>query len=93
LLCLSLHIPYRDSKLTHILKKSLGGNAKTAIICTITPAEHNETELTLKFALSVKKVKNRPVVNHLFDNSEERLRKKVKDLEEKLRHVSQHETR
>ena len=41
------HIPYRDSKLTHILKPSLGGNAKTAIICAVTPAECYETELTL----------------------------------------------
>lgn len=43
----SIHIPYRDSKLTHILKPSLGGNAKTAIICAVTPAESYETELTL----------------------------------------------
>ncbi|KAE8676118.1 hypothetical protein F3Y22_tig00111633pilonHSYRG00117 [Hibiscus syriacus] len=32
------HIPYRDSKLTRILQNSLGGNARTAIICTISPA-------------------------------------------------------
>lgn len=32
------HIPYRDSKLTRILKSSLGGNARTAIICTLSPA-------------------------------------------------------
>jgi hypothetical protein len=32
------HIPYRDSKLTRILQPSLGGNAKTAIICAVTPA-------------------------------------------------------
>lgn len=30
-------MPYRDSKLTRILQPSLGGNAKTAIICAITP--------------------------------------------------------
>lgn len=33
------HIPYRDSKLTRILQPSLGGNAKTAIICAITPVQ------------------------------------------------------
>jgi centromeric protein E len=32
------HVPYRDSKLTRILQNSLGGNARTAIICTISPA-------------------------------------------------------
>ncbi|CAI8016999.1 Kinesin-related protein 4, partial [Geodia barretti] len=57
LVCLSLHIPYPDSKLTHILKQSLGGNARTAIICTVTPADLSETELTLKFATSVKRVR------------------------------------
>ena len=31
-------IPYRDSKLTRILKQSLGGNTLTAILCTVTPA-------------------------------------------------------
>lgn len=41
------HIPYRDSKLTRILSASLGGNAQTAIICTITPAALEESYSTL----------------------------------------------
>lgn len=39
---------YRDSKLTRILQNSLGGNAKTVIICTITPITLDETLSTLQ---------------------------------------------
>lgn len=41
------YINYRDSKLTRILQPSLGGNALTAIICTITPAAAEESSYTL----------------------------------------------
>lgn len=40
-------VNYRDSKLTRILQKSLGGNSLTAIICTITPAAIEESKNTL----------------------------------------------
>lgn len=40
-------INYRDSKLTRILSASLGGNAMTSIICTVTPAALEETYSTL----------------------------------------------
>lgn len=45
------HVPYRDSKLTRLLQSSLGGNAKTALVVTITPAptEAHETLSTLLF--------------------------------------------
>lgn len=45
------HVPYRDSKLTRLLQSSLGGNAKTALIVTVTPAvtEALETLQTLQF--------------------------------------------
>jgi hypothetical protein len=48
-------LSYRDSKLTHLLKTSLGGNARTALIATISPAGVNRTETknTLRFALKV----------------------------------------
>lgn len=42
-------VNYRDSKLTRILQFSLGGNAMTAIICTVTPAAVDETNYTLGF--------------------------------------------
>jgi hypothetical protein len=38
------HIPYRDSKITRILKDSLGGNAKTLMICCISPSSCNLDE-------------------------------------------------
>lgn len=41
------HIPYRDSKLTRMLQNSLGGNSMTVMICAITPAALEETNLTL----------------------------------------------
>ena len=41
-------IPFRDSKLTRILQMSLGGNAKTAIICTVTPISVEQTHSTLQ---------------------------------------------
>ncbi|KAF2075045.1 hypothetical protein CYY_003655 [Polysphondylium violaceum] len=61
------HIPYRESKLTHILQSSLGGNSKTAIICTITPAfDHQEESLsTLNFAKRAKSIKNNYTINEL----------------------------
>lgn len=61
----SSHIPYRDSKLTRILQTSLGGNARTAIICTISPAlSHVEqSRNTLSFATSAKEVTNSAQVN------------------------------
>ena len=61
------HIPYRDSKLTRILQPSLGGNAKTAIICNVTPAAQHvdESHSTLRFASRAKRVVNNAVVNEV----------------------------
>jgi centromeric protein E len=41
------YVNFRDSKLTWLLKDSLGGNAKTLIIATITPASVDDTSSTL----------------------------------------------
>lgn len=47
------HIPFRDSKLTRLLQCSLGGNARTALIITVTPAPEaaHETLSTLRVRL------------------------------------------
>ena len=44
-------VPYRDSKLTHLLKNSLGGNAKTIMVAAIAPTvlDYDETLSTLRY--------------------------------------------
>ncbi|KAL1541249.1 kinesin-like protein KIN-5D isoform X1 [Salvia divinorum] len=61
----STHVPYRDSKLTRLLRDSLGGKTKTCIIATISPSilSQEETLSTLDYAFRAKCIKNRPEVN------------------------------
>lgn len=56
------HIPFRESKLTRLLQDSLGGNTKTALIATISPAKMylEETVSTLEYASKAKNIKNKP---------------------------------
>ncbi|KAM9295927.1 centromere-associated protein E [Morus bassanus] len=83
-------INYRDSKLTRILQNSLGGNAKTVIICTITPVSYDETLSTLQFANTAKRMKNTPKVNEVLDDDAllKRYRKEILDLKKQLEEVS-----
>ncbi|KAK6496892.1 kinesin-like protein Klp5 [Arthrobotrys musiformis] len=55
------HIPYRDSKLTRLLKFSLGGNCKTVMIVCVSPSSqhYDETHNTLKYADRAKKIKTK----------------------------------
>ncbi|CAL9701581.1 unnamed protein product [Knipowitschia caucasica] len=54
------HIPYRDSKLTRILKDSLGGNCRTVMIANISPSSksYDDTHNTLKYANRAKEIKS-----------------------------------
>ncbi|CAB4013754.1 kinesin KIF14 [Paramuricea clavata] len=60
-----VHIPYRDSVLTWLLKDSLGGNSKTAMIATVSPsiAHYEETLSTLRYASQARSIVNRARVN------------------------------
>eukprot|EP00344_Euplotes_crassus_P006173 CAMPEP_0197012082 /NCGR_PEP_ID=MMETSP1380-20130617/61166_1 /TAXON_ID=5936 /ORGANISM="Euplotes crassus, Strain CT5" /LENGTH=604 /DNA_ID=CAMNT_0042435291 /DNA_START=267 /DNA_END=2082 /DNA_ORIENTATION=- len=53
------HIPYRDSKLTRLLKDSLGGNSRTVMIANISPSNlcYEDTSGTLKYANRAKNIK------------------------------------
>uniref|UniRef100_A0A8B9Q538 Kinesin family member 27 n=1 Tax=Apteryx owenii TaxID=8824 RepID=A0A8B9Q538_APTOW len=62
----SVHIPYRDAKITRILKDSLGGNAKTVMITCISPSssDFDESLNSLKYSNRAKNIRNKPVVNY-----------------------------
>ena len=76
------YVPYRDSRLTFILKNSLGGNSKTLIIANVSPSKLNylETISTLEFAKRAKMMKNEAVVNDSVEGSFESLQNEIKTL-------------
>lgn len=59
------HVPYRDSKLTRLLKQSLGGNCKTVMIVCLSPssAHYDETHNALQYANRAKEIKTKAVRN------------------------------
>ncbi|XP_041766361.1 kinesin-like protein KIF3A [Anopheles merus] len=61
----STHIPYRNSKLTRLLQDSLGGNSKTVMCASISPADSNyvETISTLRYACRAKSIQNLAHIN------------------------------
>ena len=63
------HVNYRDSKLTRLLQDSLGGNAKTSLIVTVTGSSYStdETVSSLMFGQRCMKVKNKPIINKSTD--------------------------
>lgn len=92
----STHVPYRDSKLTHVLQESLGGNSRTSLIVTCSPSIFNEQETisTLKFGQRAKQIKNNAKVNkelsipelkHMLKEAEKEIlvkNKTIKNLED-----------
>jgi len=85
------HIPYRDSKLTRILAKSLQGNSRISIICCVTPffGAKEETLNTIRFATRAKKVIHTAHVNEVEDQTALLLKYKqeIEDLKLKLKNA------
>ncbi|XP_006884940.1 PREDICTED: kinesin-like protein KIF13B-like [Elephantulus edwardii] len=77
-------VPYRDSVLTWLLKDSLGGNSKTAMVATVSPAADNydETLSTLRYADRAKNIVNHAVVN---EDPNARIIRDLREEVEKLR--------
>ena len=88
------YVPYRDSKLTRLLKDSLGGNARTIMIANISPSINtfDDTNNTLKYANRAKNIKTlvqRNVLNaqyHIsnYVNIINNLKKELSELKEKM---------
>jgi len=80
------HVPYRDSKLTFMLKDSIGGNSKTCIIANCSPAQEclDETLSTLKFVRFAKLVRNMATVNSESAGGAEALKREIARLKAAL---------
>ncbi|KAF8820384.1 kinesin motor domain-containing protein, partial [Cardiosporidium cionae] len=61
----SVHVPYRNSMITSVLRDSLGGNCKTIMIGTIAIENEciDETVSTCRFAQAVSQIENTPQIN------------------------------
>lgn len=89
------HIPYRDSKLTRILKDSLGGNCRTVMIANVSPSSksYDDTHNTLKYANRAKEIKSTLKSNVVSLDSHigqyavicEKQRQEIQQLKQKLK--------
>ncbi|KAK1890629.1 Kinesin-like protein KIF13B [Dissostichus eleginoides] len=77
-------VPYRDSVLTWLLKDCLGGNSRTAMVATVSPAADNydETLSTLRYADRAKSIVNHAVVN---EDPNARITRELREEVDKLR--------
>ncbi|TNJ28230.1 Kinesin like protein [Giardia muris] len=81
------YIPYRDSKLTRILKDAFGGSCHTTMVCTVCPrvSDYEETMSTISFAHRCRNITNQPkvsVVDLSTADAETRIRKLVAEVAE-----------
>ncbi|CAD8120246.1 unnamed protein product [Paramecium sonneborni] len=80
------HIPYRNSPLTKILRSSLGGNSRTAIILCVNPcySQFEQTLSTLRFGTNAKKIENNVSKNIVGFDNDESLNRVIRDYEIKI---------
>ncbi|NXS58547.1 KIF9 protein, partial [Brachypteracias leptosomus] len=80
------HVPFRQSKLTHVLRDSLGGNCNTVLVANVCgEAQHvEETLSSLRFAARMRRVRAEPVLNESYNQEGT-----VKALEKEIRLLKQ----
>lgn len=87
------HVPFRQSKLTNLLKDSLGGNSRTTMIANIWPEAGNmeETMSTLRFAMRMMKVHTDATVNVVLDPATQlrQLQRQIAELKAELQMQNQ----
>lgn len=79
-------VPYRDSVLTWLLKDSLGGNSKTAMVACISPSDYEETLSTLRYADQAKKIRTQAHVNQDAVSAAER-DAKIMEMQETIKNL------
>jgi kinesin family protein 15 len=86
----SRHINFRDSKLTFLLRDSLGGNTKTVLVATLSPSMGcvDETLSTLKFAQRAKNISSIVVRNEETTGSVLALQREIEALKAQLMSLS-----
>lgn len=84
----NIHVPFRTSMMTMVLRDSLGGNCKTKMIATVSPHPDDtyESLSTCRFARSVSLIQNKAVKNETVDPGVviSRLKKEIADLKAEL---------
>ena len=81
------YIPYRESKLTSLLRHSLGGNSYCLMIACVSPSSifYNENVSTLNYASKASSISNKPIKNHDPKNKIiQELKREVKSLREQV---------
>lgn len=85
----NLHIPFRNSPLTKILRSSLGGNFRTLVVLCVNPClSQIEISLsTMRFGVNAKKIQNAIKANILTNNNDESIKILIEQYERKLRDI------
>ena len=81
-----VYVPFRDSKLTRLLKDSLGGNSRTVMIANISPFIYNfdDTYNTLMYAERARCIKNKLKINILEKHKNHNYLNLIKELQNKI---------
>ena len=75
------HIPYRDSKITMLLKRSIGGDSLTAIVLCCSPNNLFETICTLRFGMRCQKISNKILVQSISMKSAKKIEEDILESE------------